>query len=75
VELQKILSAACETEWLVKDFTALTRKDLEKTEDVTQEDPRQKAKKEFNHPKDSIMSIIFALTGLKQNPEWNWISA
>ncbi len=41
-----------ETEWLVKDFTALTRKDLEKTEDVTQEDPRQKAKKEFNHPKD-----------------------
>lgn len=60
-----------DTEWLIKDFTALTRKDLDKI-DIT--DPRQRARKEFNHPKDSVMSVIYALVGLKQNPEWHWIS-
>lgn len=63
-----------ETEWLVKDFTALTRKDLENTVNLA-EDPRQRAKKEFNHPKDSLMSIIYAMTGLKQNVSWHWVRA
>ena len=60
-----------ETDWLVSELTSLTRKDLRK-KDL---DPRQNAKKEFNHPKDSMMSIIYALVGLEQNPEWFWISA
>lgn len=63
-----------ETDWLVKDFTALTRKDLENTANLA-EDPRQRAKKEFNHPKDSLMSVIYAMIGLKQNLQWHWVSA
>ena len=60
-----------ETDWLVPELTSITRKDLRKKGP----DPRQNAKKEFNHPKDSMMSIIYALVGLEQNPEWHWISA
>jgi len=60
-----------ETDWLVSDFTSVTRKDLDK-KDL---DPRQNAKKEFNHPKDSVMSIIYALAGLEQDTEFHWISA
>jgi len=50
-----------ETDWLMADFVSITRKDLEKDPDVTKEDPRQRAKKEFNHPPDSVMSIIYCL--------------
>lgn len=48
-----------ETDWLVDDFCSITRKDLEKDPDVTKEDPRQKAVKTFNHPPDSVMSIVY----------------
>jgi len=49
-----------ETDWLVKDFCSITRKDLSKDPDVTtDEDPRQRATKCFNHPPDSVMSIIY----------------
>jgi len=50
-----------ETDWLLDDFCSITRKDLESSQDVTSEDPRQNARKEFNHPPDSVMSIIYAL--------------
>ena len=60
-----------ETDWLVSELTSITRKDLSKKEI----DPRQNAKKEFNHPKDSMMSIIYGLVGLEQDTEWYWISA
>ena len=60
-----------ETDWLVSELTSVTRKDLNK-KDL---DPRQNAKKEFNHPKDSMMSLIYALVGLEQNTEWHYISA
>lgn len=64
-----------ETEWLIKDFTSLTRKDLQKKEFVDY-DPRQEARKEFNHPKDSLMSIIYALVGLHHGDrKWFWVSA
>ena len=59
-----------ETDWLVSELCSITRKDLRK--DI---DPRLDAKKEFNHPKDSMMSIIYGLVGLEQNTEWYWISA
>ena len=48
-----------ETDWLVDDFCSITRKDLEKDPDVVVEDPRQRAVKAFNHPPDSVMSIIY----------------
>ena len=51
-----------EVDFLIKDFCATTRKDLEQDTDVTVEDPRQMAKKEFNHPADSMMSLIYCFT-------------
>jgi len=55
-----------ETDWLISDFTKTTRKDLEKIIDVVVDDPRQRPKKEFNHPRDSVMSIIYCLVADKQ---------
>ena len=53
-----------ETDFLLNDFCDITRKDLDKNnEEITKEDPRQKAKKEYNHPKDSVMSIIYCMIG------------
>ena len=64
-----------ETDWLINDFTDITRKDLSEVEDAeSSNDPRTFARKEFNHPKDSTMSIIYAKMGLESNTEWNWIS-
>ncbi len=50
-----------ETSWLVDDFCSITRKDLETSIDAGKEDPRQKATKMFNHPPDSVMSIIYCM--------------
>jgi len=50
-----------ETDWLLEDFCYITRKDLEKITDLQKEDPRQRARKEFNHPPDSVMSLIYCL--------------
>lgn len=58
--------------FLVDDFTSITRKDLAETENVV--DPRQNAKREFNHPKDSVMAIIYAMKALELNLEWGVIS-
>ncbi|MFM9875747.1 MAG: terminase large subunit domain-containing protein, partial [Nitrosarchaeum sp.] len=30
---------------------------------------------EFNHPPDTLMSLIYAITALEIRPEWNWCSA
>ncbi|AFS80033.1 hypothetical protein NKOR_00575 [Candidatus Nitrosopumilus koreensis AR1] len=59
-----------ETEWLISELCSVTRKDLKKDLDT-----RLDAKKEFNHPKDSMMSIIYGLVGLEQDTEWHYISA
>ena len=65
-----------ETEWLIDDFTDITRRDLEKTVDVdVTEDRRIKAKKQFNHPKDSTMAIIYSKRGLESGTTWYWVSA
>jgi hypothetical protein len=66
-----------DVEWLVNDFTAITRKDLAKIEDVDITDPRQRPRKEFNHPRDSVMSIIYAVQAIKNKDRqaWSWISA
>ena len=51
-----------EVDFLVTDLCATTRKDLEQDADLTVEDPRQMAKKEFNHPADSMMSLIYCFS-------------
>jgi len=65
-----------ECDFLLDDFCDITRKDLDKNnEEIAKEDPRQKAKKEWNHPKDSVMSIIYVLIGkTKYDPEGFQIS-
>jgi hypothetical protein len=60
-------------DWLVDDFTNITRKDLSETENVV--DPRQKARKEFNHPRDSVMAIIYAMKALELDLGWRGFSA
>ncbi len=52
-----------ETDFLMADLTATTRKDIDQEDDRSVEDPRQKAVKLFNHPRDSMMSIIYCLVG------------
>jgi len=59
----------------LSDFTSITRKDLAEIEDIIIEDSRQRAKKEFNHPRDSVMSIIYARQALNLDLEWHWVSA
>ena len=56
-------------DFLVNDLCATTRKDIKEEMDQTVEDPRQRARKEFNHPKDSMMSLIYALIA-----DWNYDS-
>ncbi len=48
-------------DFVYSDLTNLTRKDLSDKIDDDEEDPRQRARKEFNHPKDSLMAMIYAL--------------
>jgi len=50
-----------ECDFLLDDFTDITRKDLAKDAEITKEDPRQKAKREYNHPKDVCMALIYVL--------------
>lgn len=60
-----------ETDFLLDDFCDITRKDLDKDNvEISKDDPRQRAKKEYNHPKDSVMSIIYCMIGkTKFDPE------
>jgi hypothetical protein len=62
-------------DFIYGDLTKLTRKDLSDKIDEEEEDPRQKARKEFNHPKDSLMAMIYAIKALEINSDWNWVSA
>lgn len=61
--------------FLLKDFISITRKDLQNLDKIT--DPRQRPKKEYNHPPDAVMALIYAITALKviEEAQWHWISA
>lgn len=50
-----------EVDWLVAEWTKTTRKDLEKEQDGDIENPKQRVRKEFNHPRDSMMALIYCL--------------
>lgn len=47
---------------LLKGFTGITRKDID---DEKEKDPRQFAKKEYNHIDDSVMSLIYAMINVE----------
>ena len=61
-------------EFLVDDLTSITRKDLELVMDKTKEDGRQRARKEFNHPPDSAMALIYGLVAIRHDPVLHWFS-
>ncbi|MEX0855828.1 MAG: hypothetical protein WD018_08720, partial [Nitrosopumilaceae archaeon] len=63
-----------ETDFLVDDLTSLTRKDLNQIEDYTIQDGRQRPRKEYNHPADSVMALIYAIVGFKKDTRWYWVS-
>lgn len=62
---------------LLNDFTSITRKDLALIEDVETVDPRQHPKKEFNHPPDSVMAILYSIVATDnfESSQWKWVSA
>lgn len=64
-----------ELDYLINDFTAVTRKDLDEIVDYVREDGRQRPSKVYNHPPDSVMAIIYGLTALKHEVRWHWVSA
>jgi len=61
--------------FLLNDIISISRKDLQNLDKIT--DPRQRPKKEYNHPPDSVMALIYSITSLKiiEETKWNWISA
>ena len=63
-----------EVDFLISDLTSITRKDLSQIEDYTITDPRQKPKKEYNHPPDSVMALIYSMIALEHETRWNWVS-
>jgi len=64
-----------EIDFLLNDLIGITRKDLQNLDKIT--DPRQRPRKEYNHPPDSVMALIYSLMALKviEETEWHWISA
>jgi len=64
-----------EISFLLNDIISISRKDLQNLDKIT--DPRQRPKKEYNHPPDAVMSLIYSITSLKimEETEWHWISA
>ena len=63
-----------EVDFLIDDLTSLTRKDLNQIEDYTVPDGRQRPRKEYNHPADSVMALIYAIVGLQRDTRWHWLS-
>jgi len=64
-----------EVGFLLEDLISITRKDMTNLDKIT--DPRQRPKKEYNHPPDSVMALIYSIMALKviEESRWNWISA
>ena len=60
-------------DFLYSDLTNLTRKDLSDKIDSDEPDTRQRARKQFNHPKDSLMAMIYAIKALEVRRDYNWV--
>ena len=60
-------------DFIYGDLTNLTRKDLTDKIDEDKPDGRQRARKQFNHPKDSLMAMIYSTTALEVKQGYNWV--
>ena len=65
-----------EIDFLLKDLSNITRKDLHNLDKIIS-DPRQSPRKEYNHPPDSVMALVYGIAALKvkAQSEWYWVSA
>lgn len=60
--------------WLIDDLVATTRLDIEKLEkNKGENDHRIFSRMQFNHPKDSLMALIYAMIGFEKK-SYNWFS-
>ncbi|WP_255465270.1 hypothetical protein [Nitrosopumilus sp. b3] len=64
-----------EIDFLLTDLNNITRKDIQDMEKIIS-DPRQRPRKEYNHPPDSVMSLIYGIVALKvkDQTKWHWVS-
>ena len=60
-------------DFIYADLTNLTRKDLTDKIDEDKPDGRQRARKQFNHPKDSLMAMIYSTKALEVRQGYNWV--
>lgn len=62
-----------EVNFLLDDMCNITRKDISNTKAAL--DPRQHPRKEYNHPPDSVMALVYAIVALKTKYQtrWTWI--
>lgn len=62
-------------DFVYADLTNLTRKDLSDKIDADEEDPKQRKRKEFNHPKDSLMAMIYSLKAqeVEESRGYKWV--
>lgn len=62
--------------FFLNDLNNITRKDIQILE-KSGPDPRQHPRKLYNHPPDSVMAVIYAITAfkVKESVSWYYISA
>jgi hypothetical protein len=60
-------------DFVYADLTNLTRKDLSDKIDEDEPDGRQRARKQFNHPKDSLMAMIYGTKALEIKRDYHWV--
>lgn len=63
-----------QVDWIIPEWTSLTRKDIDEQVDSVKQDSRTYPKMEFNHPPDSLMAVIYANEGFDLQEFWNVIS-
>ena len=63
-----------EVSFLLEDMYKISRKDLKDIEDKI--DTRQHPRKEYNHPPDSVMAVIYGMISfkVKKGSEWFYVS-
>ena len=62
-------------DFIYNDWTSLVRVDMPETleEDISA-DPKQKKRKQFSHPADSLIACVLALQCRKVRQGWNWVN-
>ncbi len=61
-------------DFIYHDWTSLVRVDMPETLEDDEVDKRQKARKQFSHPADSMVAVILALFATKVKNYWNVVS-